>query len=99
MDLIRVLLADDHDLVRAGFRSLGQSFGGVHLVAEADDGREGLRQIEIHRPHVVLMDIMMPGVNGWGASARICKACTYPRLVPLRMHAADENVLEATRRS
>jgi DNA-binding NarL/FixJ family response regulator len=97
MDVIRVLLADDHDLVRAGFRSLVQSFGGVHVVAEADDGREALRQIEIHRPHVVLMDIMMPGLNGLEATARIAKDFPKTRVIILTMNAAEEYVLKAMR--
>jgi DNA-binding NarL/FixJ family response regulator len=97
MDLIRVLLADDHDLVRAGFRSLVQSFGGVHVVAEADDGREALRQIEIHRPHVVLMDIMMPSLNGLEATARIAKDFPKTRVIILTMNAAEEYVLKAMR--
>jgi DNA-binding NarL/FixJ family response regulator len=97
MDLIRVLLADDHDLVRAGFRSLVQSFGGVQVVAEADDGREALRQIEIHRPHVVLMDIMMPGLNGLEATVRIAKDFPKTRVIILTMNAAEEYVLKAMR--
>src|SRR6266851_3307340 len=97
MDLIRVLLADDHDLVRAGFRSLVQSFGGVQVVAEADDGREALRQIEIHRPHIVLMDIMMPGLNGLEATARIAKDFPKTRVIILTMNAAEEYVLKAMR--
>jgi DNA-binding NarL/FixJ family response regulator len=97
MDVIRVLLADDHDLVRAGFRSLVQSFGGVQVVAEADDGREALRQIEIRRPHVVLMDIMMPGLNGLEATARIAKDFPKTRVIILTMNAAEEYVLKAMR--
>jgi DNA-binding NarL/FixJ family response regulator len=97
MDVIRVLLADDHDLVRAGFRSLVQSFGGVNVVAEADDGREALRQIEIHRPHVVLMDIMMPSLNGLEATARIAKDFPKTRAIILTMNAAEEYVLKAMR--
>ena len=71
MSTIRVLLADDHKLVRAGIRSLLQTLGGVEIVAEADDGREALRLIETHRPDVVLMDVMMPGLNGLDATARV----------------------------
>jgi DNA-binding NarL/FixJ family response regulator len=97
MELIRVLLADDHDLVRAGFRSLVQSFGGVQVVAEADDGREALRLIELHRPHIVLMDIMMPSLNGLEATARIAKEFPKTRVIILTMNAAEEYVLKAMR--
>ncbi len=97
MDVTRVLLADDHELVRAGFRSLVQSFGGVEVVAEADDGREALRLIEIHRPHIVLMDIMMPGLNGLEATAQIAKDYPKTRVIILTMNAAEEYVLRAMR--
>jgi DNA-binding NarL/FixJ family response regulator len=97
MDTIRVLLADDHDLVRAGFRSLVQSFPGVEVVGEAGDGRAAIRQIEIHRPHVVLMDIMMPGLNGLEATTRIVKEFPKVRVIILSMNAAEEYVLKAMR--
>src|SRR5260370_41254481 len=97
MDVIRILLADDHDLVRAGFRSLVQSFPGVEVVGEAGDGRPALRQIEIHRPHVVLMDIMMPGLNGLEATTRIVKEFPKVRVIILSMNAAEEYVLKAMR--
>jgi DNA-binding NarL/FixJ family response regulator len=97
MDVIRILLADDHDLVRAGFRSLVQSFPGVEVVGEAGDGRAAIRQIETHRPHVVLMDIMMPGLNGLEATARIVKEFPKVRVIILSMNAAEEYVLKAMR--
>ncbi len=97
MDMIRVLLADDHDLVRAGFRSLLQSFGGIEVVAEADNGLEALRLIEIHRPHIAVMDIMMPGLNGLEATARIAKDFPKTRVIILTMNAAEQYVLKAMR--
>src|SRR5260370_35498318 len=97
MDVTRVLLADDHDLVRAGFRSLMQSFSGVEVVAEADDGREALRLIEIYRPHIAVMDIMMPGLNGLEATARIVKDFPKTRVIIFSMNAAEEYVLKAMR--
>jgi DNA-binding NarL/FixJ family response regulator len=65
MPRTRLLLADDHKLFRAGIRALLQTVGDVEeVVAEASNGREALRLVEAHRPDVVLLDIMMPGMNG-----------------------------------
>jgi DNA-binding NarL/FixJ family response regulator len=97
MTSIRVLLADDHTLVRAGIRALLQNLGGIQVVAEADDGREALRLIERLRPDVVLMDIAMPGLNGLEAAARATKEFPQVRVIILSMHANEEYVLQALR--
>jgi DNA-binding NarL/FixJ family response regulator len=94
---IRVLLADDHDLVRAGLRALLQNFHGIEVVAEAGDGREALARVKAHRPDVVLMDLMMPGLNGLEATARIAKEYPEARVVVLSMNAGEEFVLSAVR--
>lgn len=95
MSAIRVLLADDHDLVRAGFRALLQTMAGVQVVAEADDGRKALDLVRAHQPDVVLMDIGMPGLNGLDATARIAKEFPQTRVIVLSMHKAEEYVLGA----
>ena len=61
---IRVLLADDHKLVRAGFRAMLSSLGNVEVVAETGDGREALQLLYKHRPDVALVDITMPSLTG-----------------------------------
>lgn len=94
---IRVLLADDHDLFRAGLRVLLQDLGGFEVVAEAGDGREALRQVEQHRPDVVLMDLMMPGLNGLEATAQVTREFPGVRVLVLSMNAAEEFVLPAVR--
>ena len=66
---VRVLLADDHALVRAGIRALLESLEGVTVVAEAGNGSEVLELARKHRPDVVLLDISMPGLGGLEASA------------------------------
>lgn len=97
MTSIRVLLADDHALVRAGFRALLQSLPDMEVVAEAGDGREALRLIDLHRPDVVLMDIGMPGLNGLEAAARLAEESPQIRVIVLSMHATEEYVLRALR--
>src|ERR1700692_350695 len=97
MTPIRVLIVDDHKLFRAGIRSLLQTCSGVEVVAEAGDGREGLRLIEAHRPDVVLMDIMMPGLNGLDATARVVRTCPSTRVIMLSMNAGEDSVLQALR--
>jgi DNA-binding NarL/FixJ family response regulator len=94
---IRVLLVDDHKLVRAGFRALLDSLGEVQVVAEAGNGRDALRQMEAHRPDVVLMDISMPGLNGLEATARAAKEFPWAGVIVLSMHANEEYVLRALR--
>jgi DNA-binding NarL/FixJ family response regulator len=70
---------------------------GVQVVAEAGDGREAIKLIEEHRPHVVLMDIMMPGLNGLDSLVRIAKHFPDSRVIMLTMNASEEYVLQAMR--
>ena len=97
MTRIRLLLADDHKLFRAGIRMLLQKQGNIEIVAEAADGREALRLIAVHRPDVALMDIMMPNLNGLDAAARIARAFPRTRVVMLSMNADEDSVLKALR--
>jgi DNA-binding NarL/FixJ family response regulator len=94
---MRVLLADDHALIRAGLRALLQAIPGVEIVGEAGDGREALRLIEQAAPDVVLMDITMPGLNGLEAAERVIRDHPKVRLVILSMHEADAYVAQALR--
>jgi DNA-binding NarL/FixJ family response regulator len=93
----RVLLADDHKLFRAGIRALLRTVADVEVVAEAADGREALRLIAAHHPDIVLMDIMMPGLNGLDAAARIVRTFARTRVVILSMNADEDSVLKAIR--
>lgn len=97
MARIRVLLADDHTLFRAGTRALLQTLEDMEIVAEAVDGREALRLIAAQRPDVVLMDIMMPNLNGLDAAARVGRAFPGTRVVILSMNADEDSVLKALR--
>ena len=94
---IRVVLADDHKLFRAGIRSLVERLADVEIVGEAGDGREALRLVEAHRPDVVLMDIMMPNLNGLDAAARIARTMSRTRVLILSMNADEDSVLKTLR--
>lgn len=91
----RVLLADDHALVRAGFRSLLEKIQFVKVVAEAKDGREAVELVRKHRPDVMLIDIAMPKLNGLEASARVTKEFPKTKVIILSMHANQEYVVQA----
>ncbi len=95
--MIRVVLADDHALVRAGMRSLLGSMAGVQVVGEASSGEEALALAERERPDVVLMDIAMKGMTGLEAAARIRDRQGGVRVVILSMHSGEEYVLQALR--
>jgi DNA-binding NarL/FixJ family response regulator len=92
MGAIRVLLADDHRLVRAGLRVLLQTLGNIEVVAEAGNGYEAIQLAEQHHPDIVIMDIGMQGLNGLEAAARMAKLVPAPRVVILSMHANEEYV-------
>jgi DNA-binding NarL/FixJ family response regulator len=95
--VIRVLLADDHALVRAGLAALVRDLPGIEVVAEAGDGREALALIARHRPNVVLMDVAMPGLNGLEAAARIAREFPGVHVIVLSAYGDEEYVLAALR--
>jgi DNA-binding NarL/FixJ family response regulator len=97
MKPIRVVVAEDHALVRAGIRSLLEKLPGVEVVGEAADGREALELLETQSPHVALLDISMPGMNGLEAAARAARQFPATRVVVLSMHANEEYVHQALR--
>ena len=87
---VRVILADDHTIVRAGIRAVLEKFPGVQVVGEANDGREVLELVKEHQPDVVLMDISMPGLNGLEAAERMAKEYPGVRVIILSMHSNEE---------
>ncbi|MFE3653780.1 response regulator [Streptomyces sp. NPDC059152] len=97
--MIRVLLADDQLLVRAGFKALLDAQPDIEVVGEAADGQEALTAVRAHRPDVVLMDIRMPLVDGLAATRRITDdpALRDVRVVMLTTFELDEYVFEAIR--
>lgn len=94
---MRVVLADDHRLVRAGLRALLDGMTDVEVVAEATDGEEALRAIEAHRPDVALLDIAMPQLTGLAVLQRVRQASPSTRVLLLSMYDNDEYVAEAVR--
>ncbi len=97
MNPTRVLLVDDHVLVRAGLRALIEMIEGVEVIGEAGDGHESLRLIESLRPDIVLMDITMPGINGLAALTEISQRFPDVRVIMLTMHDAREYAIQALR--
>jgi DNA-binding NarL/FixJ family response regulator len=94
---MRILLADNHTLVRAGIRSLLEALPGVHVVGEAADGREALTMTKERQPDVVFMDIAMEGMNGLEATRRVVKNHPRTRVIILSIHCNEEYVSQALR--
>jgi DNA-binding NarL/FixJ family response regulator len=95
MTPIRVVLADDHALVRAGIRALLAGIAGIEVVGEAQNGHDIIELVDKLRPRLVLMDIAMPGLNGLEATARIVKNHPGTAVIILSMHAGEEYALQA----
>jgi DNA-binding NarL/FixJ family response regulator len=93
--VIRVALADDHNLVRAGIRALLERLPGVEVVGEASDGREALALVVREKPDIALLDIGMPELNGLEAAPRIAREAPRTRVVILSMHADEKHVAQA----
>jgi len=92
---IRVLLADDHKLVRAGIRSLLARLPDVEVIAEASDGREAIRFVEKNEPQIVLMDLAMPELNGLEATQHLTRTFPKVRVIILSIYADEEHVYQA----
>ena len=86
----RVILADDHPVVRAGIRAELEKLGGTIVAGEASDGREVLELVRSEKPDIVFMDISMRGLNGLEATARIAKEFPKVRVIILSMHQNEE---------
>lgn len=94
---LRVVLVDDHTLVRAGIRTLLEARDGVQIVAEADNGRDAAALAKKHAPDIVIMDISMRELNGIDATAQILAQAPGTRVLILSMHSAEEFVRRALR--
>jgi DNA-binding NarL/FixJ family response regulator len=92
---MRVLLADDHGIVRRGLKTLLETEPGVAVVAEAADGLEALRLCDEHQPDLLILDIGMPKLNGLEVAARAQKIDRPPRVIILSMHADESYIIRA----
>ena len=95
MSKVRILLADDHALVRAGMKSLLESTEGFEVVAEASNGREAVRLARTIGPDIALLDIAMPELNGLDAARRLAAESPGVKVLILSMHADAGYVREA----
>jgi DNA-binding NarL/FixJ family response regulator len=95
MNPIRILIVEDHALVRAGMKALLQKIEGIEVVADMGDGLEAVKSVQTEAPDLVLMDIAMPGLNGLDATARIVKESPTTRVILLSMHANEEYLRQA----
>jgi len=93
---VRVLLADDHEMVRQGLRILLER-EGFQVVGEASDGREAMKLCETHHPEVAVLDLSMPLLNGVDATREIMKSNPRTKVVLLTMHTEDHLILESLR--
>jgi DNA-binding NarL/FixJ family response regulator len=92
-----IVLADDHNLVRKGIRALLEDLPGIRVVGEAAEGHAALELIDRHQPHIAVLDITMPGLNGLEVAARAAKSSPRTRVVVLSMHAGEAYVAQALR--
>jgi two-component system NarL family response regulator len=94
---LRVLLIDDHALVRTGLRTMIDSQPGFHVVAEAANGEDGLKLYEEHRPDLALMDLRMPGMGGVECTRAICERFPGAAVIILTTYDGDEHIYQALR--
>ncbi|MBU0493831.1 MAG: response regulator transcription factor [Chloroflexi bacterium] len=97
MSAIRVLLAEDHTLVRKGLRALLDAEPDIEVVGEAADGRAAVEQVGQLQPDLVLMDLSMPSLNGLEATRQIRRRCPKVQVVVLTMHADEEYIFQILR--
>ena len=95
MTTIRVLIADDHAMMRDGLKALLSASSDISVVAEVSNGRDAVRRAEELKPDVVVMDIAMPELNGVEATRMLRDKCPDTRVVILSMHSTSEHVFRA----
>jgi DNA-binding NarL/FixJ family response regulator len=97
MNDIRVVLADDHPVVRAGLTALLSSLPGIEVVAVATTGREAVREVVTTKPDVAVLDLQMPDLDGFAATREICRVAPQVAVLALTMFEDDDSVFAAMR--
>jgi two-component system, NarL family, response regulator NreC len=97
MDSIRILIADDHALIRRGLRTLLEHEPALQVIAESGDGREAVETARRERPHVAILDIGMPNLNGIEAGRQISEALSEVQVVMLTVHSDECYLLNAVK--
>ncbi len=95
--MIRIILADDHHIVRQGIRSLLQAEGDFEIIGEAGNGLEALELIQRAQPNIAVVDVMMPEMNGLELTRQVQMLAPHVRVILLSMHSNEAYVLEALR--
>jgi two-component system, NarL family, response regulator NreC len=90
METIRLMLVDDHDVVRTGLRTFLETQGGMQVVAEANSGEAAIRLAQEHSPQVIVMDITMSGMDGMEATRQIKAFCPECKVLALTIHADEQ---------
>ena len=94
MKPLRILIADDHDLMRRGVKTLLESHAGWEICGEAKTGREAVTKADELKPDILILDIAMPDLNGVEAARRVRKACPNTEILILSMHYSDQLIRE-----
>jgi DNA-binding NarL/FixJ family response regulator len=95
MDTLRIVLADDHTLFRQGLRRVLEEQAGWHVIAEASDGAEAVRLTVEHEPHMVILDVAMPRLNGVEATRQITRRLPEVRVLIVSMYSDDVYITQA----
>jgi DNA-binding NarL/FixJ family response regulator len=95
MDTLRIVLADDHTLFRQGLRRVLEEQAGWHVIAEAGDGAEAVRLTLEHEPHMVILDVAMPRLNGVEATRQITRRLPDARVLIVSMYSDDVYITQA----
>ena len=95
--MVTLVLADDHPIVRKGLKALLEAENDLRVAGEASDGLEAINQVEKLKPDVLLLDIMMPGLNGLDVARQVSQHFPLTRIIILSMHANEAYVLDALR--